>query len=60
MPTSTTQTPQMIDPKDFSYKATMTGDIQQVGSFTWDLFFQWKGVSPQHDILRQDETDPLM
>lgn len=49
----------MIDPNNFSYKATRTEDIRQVGSFTWDLFFDWRTISREDEKMRKDETDPL-
>eukprot|EP00111_Clytia_hemisphaerica_P004070 TCONS_00011660-protein len=50
---------EIIDANDFSYKATPTKEIKQVGSFTWNLFFDWKAISPEEDKKRLDETYPL-
>eukprot|EP00794_Sanderia_malayensis_P003746 gene3746-4268_t len=37
---------EVIDAEDFSYKSSALKAVTQVGSFTWDLFFTWKELSP--------------
>lgn len=50
---------EVIDAVDFSYKGSTLKAVTQVGSFTWDLFFTWKELSPKERKLRRDETAPL-
>ncbi len=50
---------EVIDALDFSYKASKLNAVTQVGSFTWDLFFTWKELSPAERKMRKDNTEPL-
>ncbi len=50
---------EVIDAEDFSYKASTLNAVTQVGSFTWDLFFTWKELSPAERKMRNDNTEPL-
>ena len=50
---------EVIDAVDFSYKGSTLKAVTQVGSFTWDLFFTWKELSPEKRSQRKDETEPL-
>ncbi|XP_065053024.1 polypeptide N-acetylgalactosaminyltransferase 13-like [Rhopilema esculentum] len=50
---------EVIDAVDFSYKGSTLKAVTQVGSFTWDLFFTWKELSPEERSQRKDETEPL-
>ena len=50
---------EVIDAVDFSYKGSSLDAVTQVGSFTWDLFFTWKELSPEERQTRKDNTEPL-
>ena len=50
---------EVIDAVDFSYKGSTLKAVTQVGSFTWDLFFTWKEISPERGRFRKDMTEPL-
>lgn len=50
---------EVIDAVDFSYKGSKLKSVTQVGSFTWDLFFTWKELTPAQRKRRKDETEPL-
>ena len=50
---------EVIDAVDFSYKGSTLKAVTQIGSFTWDLFFTWKELSPEQRKIRTDMTEPL-
>ncbi|XP_057294075.1 polypeptide N-acetylgalactosaminyltransferase 5-like [Hydractinia symbiolongicarpus] len=50
---------EVIDPEDFSYKGAKLEQINQVGGFTWDLFFNWKELPKEEKKKRKKGIEPL-
>ena len=48
---------EVLNADTFAYQAST--NAEQRGGFNWDLFFKWKGIPPEEQKLRKDETDPI-
>ena len=48
---------EVLNADSFAYQASANAD--QRGGFNWDLFFKWKGIPPEEQKLRKDESDPI-
>ena len=48
---------EVLNADTFAYQASANAD--QRGGFNWDLFFKWKGIPPEEQKLRKDESDPI-
>lgn len=48
---------EVINADTFAYQGSANGD--QRGGFSWDLFFKWKGIPPEEQKLRKDDSDPI-
>ncbi|KXJ08240.1 Polypeptide N-acetylgalactosaminyltransferase 1, partial [Exaiptasia diaphana] len=48
---------EVINADTFAYQGSTNAD--QRGGFSWDLFFRWKGIPPEEQKLRKDDSDPI-
>lgn len=48
---------EVLNADTFAYQAS--ANAEQRGGFNWDLFFKWKGIPPEEQKLRKDESDPI-
>ncbi|EDO45829.1 predicted protein [Nematostella vectensis] len=48
---------EVINADTFAYQGSTNAD--QRGGFSWDLFFKWKGIPPEEQKLRNDDSDPI-
>jgi polypeptide N-acetylgalactosaminyltransferase len=48
---------EVLNADTFAYQAST--NAEQRGGFNWDLFFKWKGIPPDEQKLRKDDSDPI-
>ena len=48
---------EVLNADNFAYQAST--NAEQRGGFNWDLFFKWKGIPPEEQKLRKDDSDPI-
>lgn len=48
---------EVLNADTFAYQAS--SNAEQRGGFNWDLFFKWKGIPPDEQKLRRDDSDPI-
>lgn len=48
---------EVLNADTFAYQGS--SNAEQRGGFGWDLFFKWKGIPPEEQKLRKDNTDPI-
>ena len=48
---------EVINADTFSYQAA--ANVDQRGGFSWDLFFKWRGIPPEEQRLRKDDSDNI-